>query len=79
MFILLDIRATGLTSRAFAERLLDKEGVAVMPRDGFGRTEKGRLRLSLTRPDRILDEAGERVVRFAGSLPSGPALLYAAN
>ncbi|HYH20170.1 MAG TPA: pyridoxal phosphate-dependent aminotransferase [Azospirillum sp.] len=68
MFVLLDIRATGLTSDAFAERLLEAEGVAVLPADGFGPSAAGHLRISLTAPDAVLEEAGKRIVRFAGGL-----------
>ncbi|MEQ9258537.1 MAG: aminotransferase class I/II-fold pyridoxal phosphate-dependent enzyme, partial [Roseovarius sp.] len=36
MFVMLDIRATGLSGEAFAERLLDDYHVAVMPGESFG-------------------------------------------
>src|SRR5205823_704970 len=36
MFVLLDVRGTGLGAGAFAHRLLEAEGVAVLPCDGFG-------------------------------------------
>ncbi|HYD64951.1 pyridoxal phosphate-dependent aminotransferase [Azospirillum sp.] len=68
MFVLLDIRGTGLTSTAFAERLLEAEDVAVLPADGFGPSAIGHLRISLTAPDAVLEEAGRRIVRFAGGL-----------
>lgn len=68
MFVLLDVRATGLTSDVFAERLLEAEGVAVLPADGFGPSAAGHLRISLTAPDAVLEEAGRRIVRFAGGL-----------
>ncbi|HEY0833216.1 MAG TPA: pyridoxal phosphate-dependent aminotransferase [Azospirillum sp.] len=71
MFVLLDIRATGLTSDAFAERLLEAEGVAVLPADGFGQSAAGHLRISLTAPDAVLEEAGRRILRFAGGLAGG--------
>ena len=66
MFVLLDIRGTGLSSQAFAEALLETEGVAVLPCDGFGPSAAGHLRISLTQPDALLEEAGRRIVRFAG-------------
>jgi arginine:pyruvate transaminase len=68
MFVLLDIRGTGLSSDAFAERLLDREGVAVLPCDGFGRSAVGHLRISLTEDDALLTEAGNRIVAFAQGL-----------
>ena len=36
MFVLFDIARTGLGAPEFAHRLLDREGVAVLPCDGFG-------------------------------------------
>lgn len=68
MFVLLDIRATGLSSQEFASRLLEREGVATLPCDGFGPSVAGHLRLSLTVPEASLDEAGRRIVRFAHGL-----------
>ncbi|MBY0431258.1 MAG: pyridoxal phosphate-dependent aminotransferase, partial [Rhodospirillales bacterium] len=68
MFVLLDIRGTGLSSLAFAEALLAAEGVAVLPADGFGPSATGHLRISLTQPDAMLEEGGRRIVRFASEL-----------
>jgi arginine:pyruvate transaminase len=68
MFVLLDIRATGLGAEAFALALLEREGVAVLPCDGFGPSAAGHLRISLTAPEKMLTEAGARIVRFARSL-----------
>jgi len=68
MFVLLDVRATGLTSDAFAEGLLDAEGVAVLPCDGFGPSAAGHLRISLTADLPKLSDAGRRIVRYAERL-----------
>ncbi|HYG86830.1 MAG TPA: pyridoxal phosphate-dependent aminotransferase [Azospirillum sp.] len=68
MFVLLDVRGTGLSSHAFVERLLEAEAVAVLPCDGFGPSAAGHLRISLTQPDALLEEAGRRIVRFAAGL-----------
>lgn len=68
MFVLLDIRGTGLGSEAFARALLEQEDVAVLPCDGFGPSAAGHLRISLTAPEPRLFEAGRRIVRFAGGL-----------
>jgi arginine:pyruvate transaminase len=65
MFVLLDVRRTGLSSEAFADALLEREGVAVLPCDGFGPSAAGHLRISLTSADDRLREGGERIVRFA--------------
>jgi arginine:pyruvate transaminase len=71
MFVLLDVRGTGLGSEEFAERLLEREAVAALPCDGFGASVAGHLRLSLTEPDEVLREAGHRIVRFARTLNRG--------
>jgi arginine:pyruvate transaminase len=68
MFVLLDIRRTGLASEAFARELLMREHVAVLPCDGFGSSAVGHLRISLTAPEPRLAEAGRRIVRLAGRL-----------
>jgi arginine:pyruvate transaminase len=71
MFVLLDVRSTGLGSQAFALELLHREHVAVLPCDGFGPSAAGHLRISLTAPEPRLEEAGRRIVglarRLAGS------------
>src|SRR5712692_10219294 len=68
MFVLLDIRGSGLGSEEFAAMLLDREAVAVLPCDGFGPSAVGHLRISLTVADAQLKEAGERIVRLARQL-----------
>jgi arginine:pyruvate transaminase len=73
MFVMLDIRGTGLTSEAFARALLEQEAVAVLPCDGFGPSGAGQLRLSLTSAEARLAEAGRRIVRLAERLARGGA------
>jgi arginine:pyruvate transaminase len=68
MFVLLDIRGTGLASEDFARALLERENVAVLPCDSFGPSAIGHLRISLTAPEPRLAEAGRRVVRCAREL-----------
>ena len=68
MFVLLDIRGTGLGSEDFAFALLEQENVAVLPCDGFGPSAVGHLRISLTAPEPRLIDAGQRIVRFARTL-----------
>src|SRR5258708_6058475 len=72
MFVLLDIRPTGLAAEEFARGLLDSERVAVLPCDGFGPSAEGHLRIGLNAPDARLAEAAERVVRFAQRLAQRP-------
>jgi arginine:pyruvate transaminase len=68
MFVLLDIRGTGLGSEEFARGLLERENVAVLPCDGFGPSAVGHLRISLTAPEPRLTEAGQRIARFSRAL-----------
>ena len=73
MFVLLDIRGTGLGSQEFALRLLEQEGVAVLPCDGFGPSAVGHLRIALSQPKPRLKDAGDRIVRFAQRMGQQPA------
>jgi aspartate/methionine/tyrosine aminotransferase len=60
----------GLTSRAFADRLLEEHGVAVIDGAAFGPRGEGRLRLSFASAQADLDAAvtriGEAVASLAG-------------
>ena len=73
MFALLDVRPTGLPSLDFARRLLDQEGVAVLPCDAFGPSAAGHVRISLTLPEAELMAAGRRIVAVATRLAAGEA------
>ena len=68
MFVLLDIRGSGLSAQEFASALLQNHAVAVLPCDGFGPSAAGHLRISLTEPDDVLGEAGRRHVACARAL-----------
>lgn len=68
MYVMLDIRATGLSGDAFAAQLLEAEQVAVMPGESFGEAAKGHLRIALTLPDAQFTQAVERLIRFADEL-----------
>jgi arginine:pyruvate transaminase len=67
MFILIDVRGSGLNGDAFARGLLEAEAVAVMPGSSFGAEAAGFIRLSLTVPDEALAEACRRIARFAAA------------
>ncbi len=68
MFVLLDIRATGLTSLDFAWTLLRKAGVSLLDAAAFGACAEGFVRLSFTAGEPELAEACARIRRFAGTL-----------
>ena len=68
MFVMLDIRPTGMSANAFANALLDREGVSLLPGEGFGPGGAGHVRLSLSAPEASLAEACRRIARFVESL-----------
>jgi arginine:pyruvate transaminase len=67
MYVMLDVRAIEPDSETFAWKLLDQEGVTVMPGTSFGQAAEGHIRIALTQPDEILREAAARLRRFAAS------------
>jgi arginine:pyruvate transaminase len=68
MYLMLDIRETGLSGDEFARQLLDAEHIAVMPGESFGEAAAGHLRVALTLPEKDLCEALHRLAAFARSL-----------
>lgn len=68
MFMMVDVSGTGLDGETFAWRLLEEQGVAVMPGNSFGETAKGLIRLGLTVPDETLSMAMERLVALSKSV-----------
>ena len=65
MYLMLDIRATGLSGFDFANRLLEQEKIAVMPGESFGQAASGHLRVAMTIEDDRFVTALERLVAFA--------------
>ncbi len=65
MYIMLDIRATGMSGEKFAESLLETHHVAVMPGESFGTSAAGHLRVALTVDDDRLAEAIQLLLNFA--------------
>ncbi|MEM0942533.1 MAG: pyridoxal phosphate-dependent aminotransferase, partial [Pseudomonadota bacterium] len=73
MYVMLDIRATGLSGTAFAETLLERELIGVMPGESFGEAAAGHLRVALTVPEEPLRDALSRIARLARELAeTGP-------
>lgn len=65
MYVMLDIRATGLNGEDFANRLLDAERIATMPGESFGHAAAGHLRIAMTVDDAAFEAALTRLVQFA--------------
>ena len=68
MFAILDARPFGLSSREFCWKLLDQQGVSVLPCDGFGLSGKGLVRISLCESEATTREAVRRIYSFVNSL-----------
>jgi arginine:pyruvate transaminase len=65
MFIMVDVRPTGLSGEAFAWKLLDEENVVTMPGESFGAGGAGHVRVALTVDESQIVEAAQRIVRLA--------------
>ncbi len=65
MFIMVDVRSTGLSGEDFAWRLLKEENVVTMPGESFGAGGAGHVRVALTVDDSQIAEAAKRIVRLA--------------
>jgi len=61
MFIMVDIRETGMSGDDFAWMLLNDHEIVVMPGESFGTGGTGHIRLALTNDVKILREAGARI------------------
>jgi arginine:pyruvate transaminase len=70
MFVLLDVRGTGLGSLDFAWRLFREAGVSVLDAAAFGDPAQGFVRLSFTVSDEQLAQACLRIKAFVAGLPS---------
>lgn len=68
MYVMLDIRATGLSGEDFAFALLDAEKISVMPGESFGTAAAGHVRVALTVDDDRLTDALVRLAAFAAGL-----------
>ena len=68
MYLMIDIRPTGLDSEDFAWRLLDEQKVGVLPGEGFGPGGAGHIRLSLSASDKDIARACDRIEVFVNSL-----------
>ena len=65
MFVMVDVRKTGLSGVEFAERLLAEESVVTMPGESFGAGGAGHLRVALTVDEAQIKEACKRIAGLA--------------
>ncbi len=68
MYVMLDIRATGLSGDMFGDALLEQEAIAVMPGESFGAAAAGHVRIAMTIDDKRFADALKRLVNFAKGL-----------
>lgn len=71
MFVMVDVRQTGLAAQAFAERLLEAHGVSVLAGEAFGPSVAGHIRIALVLDCEHLADACRRIVRCTGQLLEG--------
>jgi aspartate/methionine/tyrosine aminotransferase len=69
MFMMLDVRGTGLDSGAFSISLYEATGVAVLDATAFGKSAAGHVRVSFVADDDSLEEACRRISQFVRTLP----------
>lgn len=64
MFVLADVRGTGLTSQQFSQLLFDEQRVSVLDAGNFGSRADGWVRISFTIEDVRLAEGCRRIIDF---------------
>jgi LL-diaminopimelate aminotransferase len=69
----------GVPSRQFADRLMEEEGVIVLPGAGFGAGGEGFFRVSFIVPPARMQEAAERAGRILASMQPEAAAVEAAR
>lgn len=68
MFVMTDIRLTGMTSRQFVEALYDRENVSLLSGEAFGPSGADHVRISLAASEIDLIEGCQRIARFVASI-----------
>ncbi|QRY81489.1 aminotransferase class I/II-fold pyridoxal phosphate-dependent enzyme [Pseudomonas sp. PDNC002] len=77
MFVMVDVRDTGLSSLDFSWQLFHATGVSVLDAAAFGPQAEGFVRLSFGLSDESMAEACARIIRFVESLPAKAATVGA--
>ncbi len=68
MFVMVDVRKTGLSGEDFAFKLLREKGVVTMPGESFGAGGAGHLRVALTVDEAEMREAAKRIAEVAAAI-----------
>ena len=72
MFMMLDVRGTGLSAYDYALGLFEKTGVAILDATPFGRSAEGHCRVSFVVDEKSLTEACRRIAAFTNGLATAP-------
>lgn len=64
MYLMIDVRKTGLSSKDFANALYDETGVATLDATAFGECAAGFIRISFTLSEVQLTDAANRIKHF---------------
>jgi aspartate/methionine/tyrosine aminotransferase len=68
MFMLADIRATGLTSAQFVSDFYRRHKVSIMDGSAFGRQTEGFVRMSFATDEALIVEACRRLREYCATL-----------
>ncbi len=68
MFVMVDVRKTGLSGEAFSLRLLREKNVVTMPGESFGLSAAGHLRVALSVDEAEIAEAARRIAELAAEI-----------
>lgn len=68
MYLMLDVRSTGMSGEDFANALLDSKQIAVMPGESFGAAAAGHIRVAMTVDDTLFEKSLRALCAFAETL-----------
>ncbi len=71
MYLMLDLRSTGMSGEEFANALLDAHQIATMPGESFGEAAAGHLRVAMTIEDDAFEAALKTLCAFAQTCAQG--------
>ncbi len=71
MFVMIEVRGTGLGAEDFAWRRLEKQGVSVLAGDAFGPSAAGHVCITFAVADAKLAEACNRIAAFVEEIGRG--------
>ena len=72
MFMMLDVRGTGMSALDFSWGLFRETGVSVLDATAFGKSAAGHCRVSFVVDENSLDEACRRISRYTRGLATTP-------